>query len=56
MTWVQESNTMRWYDGQIVYTYSACGVQARDDVQFFAWELDPSLLQSATPGACDLIQ
>ena len=36
MTWVQESNTMRWYDGRIVYTYSACGVQTRDDSQFFA--------------------
>ena len=56
MSWEQATSSMRWYDGQIVYTFNQCGLQARADEARFAWELDPSLLEGGVqPGACEMI-
>ena len=55
MSLEQATGTMRWYDGQLVYTYNQCGLQARPDDARFAWELDPSLLQGENSAACQVI-
>jgi hypothetical protein len=49
MRWERATNALYWFDGRIVYTLTACGLQAREDAYRFRWELDQRLLRTEGP-------